>query len=305
MTKKQRIRQRRLRIAIVALGAVLLGLILIALAWWLGGALLKPGESGTSAAESSGSSAGSSSPASQSSPDVSQSSSEASQGSSDVSQGETSSSSATTVPTVPPAQDAATYIQPEGEEWFLTLVNDYNKAPDWCADEEFIVNYGAGVLFDSRAHAALEEMVAAGRAAGISDMRPQSTFRRISVQERLFNNKVNEYKRQGYDQADAEELANTVVKRPGHSEHHTGLAVDMGGSGDFSITMSFENTAAFEWLSTHCQDYGFILRFPKDKEDITGVIYEPWHYRYVGKEHATYIMEHGLCLEEYLAMKGM
>ena len=78
----------------------------------------------------------------------------------------------------------------------------------------------------------------------------------------------------------------------------------MGGSGDYSITDSFENTAAFRWLQEHCAEYGFILRFPKDKEAITGVTYEPWHYRYVGVEHAKIIMENHLCLEEYLQQIG-
>ena len=78
----------------------------------------------------------------------------------------------------------------------------------------------------------------------------------------------------------------------------------MGGSGDYTIDMSFESTPAFNWLIEHCDEYGFILRFPKDKEDITGVTYEPWHYRYVGKEHAKIIMERGICLEEYLQEIG-
>ncbi len=91
-----------------------------------------------------------------------------------------------------------------------------------------------------------------------------------------------------------------MVKRPGYSEHNTGLAVDLGGSGNFKLEQDFENTAAFAWLIENCADYGFILRFPKGKEAITGVIYEPWHYRYVGKEAAKEIMSSNLCLEEYL-----
>ena len=296
MTKKQRIRRRRIRIAIVTLGVVLLGIILICLVLWLGGALLKTPSGEDSNVNAQSSSPTSSADSSLSVPDTS------SQNSSEVSQDETSSTPETTDPVIP--QDAATYIQPEGTEWNLTLVNDYNKAPDWCYDETYIVNYGSGVYFDKRAYDALSEMIAAGREAGITDMRAQSTFRSIAVQEKNFNRQVEYYKGQGYSQKEAEEKANTVVKRPGYSEHHTGLAVDMGGSGDFSITMSFEGTPACEWLMEHCAEYGFILRFPKDKEDITGVIYEPWHYRYVGVEHAKYIMEHGLCLEEYLAMLG-
>ena len=82
------------------------------------------------------------------------------------------------------------------------------------------------------------------------------------------------------------------------------LAADLGGSGDYSLNQSFERTAAYRWLIEHCADYGFILRFPKDKEAVTGVIYEPWHFRYVGKEAAAEIMRDGLCLEEYLEKHG-
>ena len=82
---------------------------------------------------------------------------------------------------------------------------------------------------------------------------------------------------------------------PGTSEHSLGLAVDLN-----SLEESFEQTAQFKWLIEHCAEYGFILRYPKDKEDITGISYEPWHYRYVGEDHAAKIMEQGLCLEEYV-----
>lgn len=91
-----------------------------------------------------------------------------------------------------------------------------------------------------------------------------------------------------------------IVKRPGYSEHNCGLALDLGGSGNFKLEEDFAQTPAYSWLIEHCAEYGFILRFPKDKQAETGVIYEPWHYRYVGKEVATEIMSKGLCLEEYL-----
>jgi LAS superfamily LD-carboxypeptidase LdcB len=96
-----------------------------------------------------------------------------------------------------------------------------------------------------------------------------------------------------------------VVARPGTSEHHVGLAVDILGSGYYSLEQSFENTAAFKWLKAHCAEYGFILRYPKEKEHITGVIYEPWHYRYVGVDVAKEIMSRNITLEEYLEEKGL
>ena len=100
---------------------------------------------------------------------------------------------------------------------------------------------------------------------------------------------------------EAQKVGGTIVKRPGFSEHNCGLAMDVGGSGDYTLEQTFANTPAYTWLMEHCADYGFILRFPEGKEDITGVIYEPWHYRYVGVEAARYIMDNDLCLEEYLA----
>lgn len=90
------------------------------------------------------------------------------------------------------------------------------------------------------------------------------------------------------------------MARPGTSEHQTGLACDITDQYYELKNSSLEDTALYRWMSKHCQDYGFIVRYPKDKEDVTGIIYEPWHFRYVGKEAAGYIMEHDLCLEEFL-----
>ncbi len=200
------------------------------------------------------------------------------------------------------------YVQPAGAVWYLKLANDWNTLPvDY--DESFTaVEYGGGLsgkLFDSRAVEALREMLAAGNAENPAlKLQPVSCYRSVALQKSLYDKQVQKQLNLGYSQAKAEELAATVVKRPGQSEHNTGLAADLGGSGDYSLEESFENTAAFRWLIENCADYGFILRFPKDKEAITGVIYEPWHYRYVGKEAAREIMDKGICLEEYLEEKG-
>ena len=125
-----------------------------------------------------------------------------------------------------------------------------------------------------------------------------------SLQKSLYERQVQKQKNAGYSDAKAREVAATIVKKPGQSEHNTGLAADLGGSGDYSLNQSFERTAAYRWLIANCVDYGFILRFPKNKEAITGVIYEPWHFRYVGKEAAAEIMRDGLRLEEYLEKHG-
>ena len=144
-------------------------------------------------------------------------------------------------------------------------------------------------------------MMAAGHKAGITDLAVQSAYRTYATQKKNYWIEVAEHRTNGVSELKAQYAANMVVKRPGYSEHHLGLAFDLGGNGNFNLNQNFENTAAFKWLIEHCHEYGFILRFPKGKEDITGVIYEPWHYRYVGVEAATAIMEGGLCLEEYLA----
>ena len=92
----------------------------------------------------------------------------------------------------------------------------------------------------------------------------------------------------------------TFSARPGHSEHQTGLALDINVA---SSSAHFENTPAFAWLKEHCAQYGFILRYDQGKEDITGYRFEPWHYRYVGVETAQAVMEQGLAYEEYLALQ--
>jgi LAS superfamily LD-carboxypeptidase LdcB len=155
---------------------------------------------------------------------------------------------------------------------------------------------------DSRILGPLNEMLTAGKAYGID---VQSGYRAYSHQSSLYWRQVNKYKGNGYNDTAAQTAAGKIVKRPGYSEHNSGLAVDLGGSGNFSLTESFANTPAYKWLIEHCADYGFILRFPKGKEAITGVIYEAWHFRYVGREAAAEIMAKGLCLEEYLEQKGM
>ena len=115
----------------------------------------------------------------------------------------------------------------------------------------------------------------------------------------------NQYINKGYSREKAKELAAQYVAPPGTSEHLTGLAVDLISPDWYnthsSLTSDFENTKQFAWLYAHCAEYGFILRYPKDKVAITGYSYEPWHYRYVGVEAAKEIMSKKICLEEYVA----
>ena len=123
-----------------------------------------------------------------------------------------------------------------------------------------------------------------------------------ATQTRLHNNKIARLRAAGYSLEAAKQEAARWVAVPGTSEHQTGLACDITDQYYEFKDSSLENTALYQWMSQHCQEYGFIVRYPKDKEDVTGIIYEPWHFRYVGVEAATYIMEHGLCLEEFVAL---
>lgn len=127
-----------------------------------------------------------------------------------------------------------------------------------------------------------------------------SSYRTIQKQERLYKNKVNEYISQGYSQKQAEKEAGKWVAVPGTSEHHTGLAVDIVATDYQLLDENQENTPEQQWLMNNAYKYGFILRYPNGKSHITGIYYEPWHYRYVGKEVAKEIHEQGICLEEYL-----
>ncbi len=122
-----------------------------------------------------------------------------------------------------------------------------------------------------------------------------SPYRSYSSQETLFNNQVQKQINNGVDPERAEDVAATIVARPGTSEHHTGIAIDFN-----MADQAFEGTKECLWLMEHADEYGFILRYPEDKTDITGVIYEAWHYRFVGINEAKKIKKSGLCLEEYL-----
>ncbi len=121
-----------------------------------------------------------------------------------------------------------------------------------------------------------------------------SPYRSYDSQVILFNNQVDRELKKGVSSEQAKLNASTVVAAPGTSEHHTGLAIDFN-----SVEDSFENTEQFKWLKENAADFGFVLRYPKGKEDITGVIYEPWHWRFIGIKHAKKMNELDMCFEEY------
>ncbi len=149
-------------------------------------------------------------------------------------------------------------------------------------------DYNPGI--DANANTALNEMINAAKNDGIT-LKMVSGFRSYSTQNYLYNN---------YVARDGKAAADRYSARPGHSEHQTGLAFDLN-----SLEQSFGETKEGKWLAENCWKYGFIIRYPKDKEAITGYMYEPWHVRYLGKETAKKVYESGKCLEEYLGIDSV
>ena len=128
-----------------------------------------------------------------------------------------------------------------------------------------------------------------------------SAYRDYDYQQELFNNKVHSLQKEnGYSVSKAQQEAATVVAAPGTSEHQLGLALDLVDANHVVLDESQEETVAYQWLKAHCHEYGFIVRYPNGKTEITGIIYEPWHFRYVGEEAAKIIMKNEITLEEYL-----
>lgn len=179
----------------------------------------------------------------------------------------------------------------------LTLVNPWNTLPeDWAVD---LVSIGNGHKVDNACYDDLMAMLSACKEAGLRPV-VRSSYRSQATQKRLYENKVSQWKGYGYSDAEARKKAATIVAVPGTSEHQMGWAVDIV---DASYQVLNEKQAAMPaqmWLMEHSWEYGFILRYPTNKSEVTGIIYEPWHYRYVGREYAKAIFDSGLCLEEWL-----
>lgn len=157
---------------------------------------------------------------------------------------------------------------------------------------------GSGQYLDYRIAPHYQAMYNAAKADGIT-LTPISGYRSYQRQKNNFENRIKTLMSEGYDIVEATKRAATVIMIPGASEHNAGLAMDI-----CSLADSFENTKEFEWLDSHAAEYGFILRYPKDAKSraITGVVYEPWHYRYVGVEAAKEIKSRGITFEEYIGL---
>ncbi len=184
------------------------------------------------------------------------------------------------------------------DRWYMLLVNKRHPLPrDYVVNVVPINTYGH--YLDERVARAYQQLFDAAAEEQIS-LRVYSAYRSIERQSALYQQRINELIAAGFPATEAERIGATQVSPPGTSDHNTGLGIDILGR-TTPMNETFEESPEFKWLLENCPDYGFILRYPKDKVDITNVEYEPWHFRYVGVEDAKRITESGLCLEEYLA----
>ena len=184
----------------------------------------------------------------------------------------------------------------------MVLVNHTNKMPD---DYTFTTKAcgsktAVNKELQTEAADAFLQMQAAAAKDGVT-IWMQSGYRSVDYQAGLYERKTQYFRNKGYGEAEAKEKAAAIVNPPGYSEHNCGLAADLNCPAYTSLDTGFEKTDAFRWLCAHAEQYGFILRYPKDAEAVTEITYEPWHWRYVGPENAVLINQSGLCFEDAVA----
>lgn len=192
------------------------------------------------------------------------------------------------------------------DDWNLILVGPWNELPEEFNPE--LVEVDNQQRIDARIEEAWNNWYQAALEAG-HRLFFASGYRSIELQETNFNQTVQENLNAGMSEEEAIESAKEYLTEPGYSEHHTGLALDIvdeewivAGKG---LIPEYETQASQQWLVDTMTDYGFILRYPEGKEEITGILYEPWHFRYVGLENAQFMVEHELALEEYLDLLAL
>lgn len=193
------------------------------------------------------------------------------------------------------------YMDPENADEYIQLINkDHPLGKDYIPPDLTEISDTRkdrkAVQMREYAAKALDAMFIEMRAAGFTDVSVTSAYRSYDYQTQRFNDTMNNYMKK-YDRDTAYAKTAAEIALPGCSEHQSGLCADLHNLP--AASQSFESKEAYKWLIAHCADFGFILRYPKDKEDVTEIIFEPWHYRFVGRYHAKRIMQSGLCLEEY------
>lgn len=201
-------------------------------------------------------------------------------------------------PTAEPAPTQAPGPAVTAGDWFAVLNGPGNPLPEGFDPQTDAID-GAGYYLDSRAVEDFFAMEEAAQNAGLQ-LKIISGFRSTTRQQQLYDQQVQALLSQGLDQAAAEQQAQQVEQKAYESDHNTGLAVDLVP--EYSQTKdaaAIVQTPEYQWLSEHAAEYGFVLRYPEDKQEITGVEFKPWHWRYVGKELASFLTEQNLTLEEY------
>ena len=199
------------------------------------------------------------------------------------------------IPPTPGTLNEPTIITIDDDNWNLTLVNTgYRIIDSYKPDLVYVC--GSSERLDKKIAEHYEAMYNAAKEDGVT-LTPCSGYRSYDRQKKNYNNKVAYYEDLGYTKDEALEKAATIIMPPGSSEHNLGYAMDI-----VCVDEWFEDTDEFQWLMTNAADYGFILRYPKDKQDITKVTYEPWHWRYVGVEAAKEMKASGQVMEEYLGV---
>ena len=182
-------------------------------------------------------------------------------------------------------------LQEQSSDWRLLLVNPQNPMPEGYTVN--VVEYD-DVEMDERICDAYKEMQRDAYENGYT-LWISSAYRSVEKQQDLLDAEVSRHMREdGLSEEEALEKALQTMTVPGYSEHNTGLAIDLNG-------VTAIEDEEYEWLCRHAADYGFILRYPQGKEAVTGIQFEAWHFRYVGQEHAQYMVQHDMCLEEYIA----
>ena len=199
------------------------------------------------------------------------------------------------------------------DDWRLILVNPTHTLPEGYKPETkelaggiydtAVYNYYQ-YFCDERIFDELTDMLEACTDAGFHPL-VASGYREHETQQMLFNDNIAGLEMQGMSREEAEKETKKVVAVPGTSEHELGLALDIACEENTELNETQMDTPTQKWLMENSWQYGFIIRYPTDKTRETGIIFEPWHYRYVGKESARYIHEHGLCLEEYLELLNL
>ncbi len=184
--------------------------------------------------------------------------------------------------------------------WELRLVRDGSPLEDGFVPEQ-LTDVGDGQTMDGRVAPAMLEMLAAAREAG-NPVWVCSGYRSYDTQVIIYQRHIDQYTAEGMTEEEAHAKTRLAVNPPGCSEHQSGLCADVLESSSQPMEPYIGGSGLMLWLEEHCAEYGFVVRYPDGKTPITGVEYEPWHLRYVGKEAAAYMMEHGLCLEEFLAL---